>query len=84
VRREPDRSGVIAFSDGLVRFFGNEFLPLRILRSLGMLALDRIAPLKQILALRGMGFRGEVPLLSLGIDPRDRDQPASDLHGVAP
>ena len=84
MRREPDRSGVIAFSDGLVRFFGNEFLPLRILRSLGMLTLDRIAPLKQMLALRGMGFRGEVPLLSRGIDPRDHDQQASDLHGIAP
>ncbi|QBB72583.1 2-octaprenyl-6-methoxyphenyl hydroxylase [Pseudolysobacter antarcticus] len=83
-RRESDRSGVIAFSDGLVRFFGNEFLPLRVLRSLGMLALDRIAPLKQILALRGMGFRGEVPLLSRGIDPRDHDQQASDVHGIAP
>ena len=83
-RREPDRSGVIAFSDGLVRLFGNEFLPLRILRSLGMLALDRIAPLKQMIALRGMGFRGEVPLLLRGIDPRERDLHASDVRGVAP
>lgn len=72
-RREPDRTGVIAFSDGLVHLFRNEFLPLRILRSLGLLALDRVAPLKQMLALRGMGFRGEVPLLSYGIDPRGTD-----------
>lgn len=76
-RRESDRAGVIAFSDGLVRLFGNEFLPLRVLRSLGMLALDRVAPLKQMLALRGMGFRGQVPLLSRGIDPRSADSSVS-------
>ncbi len=44
---------------------GNDFLPLRVLRSLGFHALERIAPLKRRFALRGMGFRGDVPDLGL-------------------
>ena len=64
-RRAPDRDATTAFSDDLVRLMGNEFLPMRVLRSLGFHALDRIAPLKRRFALRGMGFRGGVPGLSL-------------------
>ena len=44
---------------------GNDFLPLRALRSLGFAALDRLAPLKRRMALRGMGFRGDVSQLAL-------------------
>ena len=44
---------------------GNDFAPIRALRSLGFQALDRIAPLKRRFALRGMGFRGDTPLLAL-------------------
>jgi 2-octaprenyl-6-methoxyphenol hydroxylase len=44
---------------------GNDFAPLRLVRSLGFHALDRIAPLKRRFALRGMGFRGDTPLLAL-------------------
>jgi 2-octaprenyl-6-methoxyphenol hydroxylase len=43
----------------------NDFAPLRLVRSLGFHALDRIAPLKRRFALRGMGFRGDTPLLAL-------------------
>ncbi|GAA0722134.1 2-octaprenyl-6-methoxyphenyl hydroxylase [Dokdonella soli] len=64
-RRASDREATTAFSDDLVRLMGNDFLPLRLLRSLGFHALDRIAPLKRRFALRGMGFRGDVPTLSL-------------------
>jgi 2-octaprenyl-6-methoxyphenol hydroxylase len=65
-RRREDREGTIAMSDGLVRFTTNESPPLKFLRSLGMLALDRVAPLQSALARRGMGFRGSVPRLALG------------------
>lgn len=64
-RRTPDRDATTAFSDELVRWMGSEFLPMRVLRSLGFHALDRIAPLKRRFALRGMGFRGDVPALGL-------------------
>jgi 2-octaprenyl-6-methoxyphenol hydroxylase len=65
-RRREDREGTIAMSDGLARWTANEAPPLKLLRSLGLLALDRIAPLQHALVRRGMGFRGQPPLLALG------------------
>jgi 2-octaprenyl-6-methoxyphenol hydroxylase len=64
-RRSPDRAATTAFSDDLVRLMGNESPPLRLLRSLGFSVLDRLPPLKRRLALRGMGFRGDVAELAL-------------------
>jgi 2-octaprenyl-6-methoxyphenol hydroxylase len=64
-RRREDREATTSFSDDLVRSMGNDLLPMRVLRSLGFHALDRIAPLKRRFALRGMGYRGDVPTLSL-------------------
>jgi 2-octaprenyl-6-methoxyphenol hydroxylase len=64
-RRAPDRAATTAFSDELVRWMGSEALPMRALRSLGLHVLDRVAPLKRRFALRGMGFRGDVPALGL-------------------
>jgi len=64
-RRADDRHATARFSDDLVRLMGNEFAPLRLLRSVGFHALDRISPLKRRFALRGMGFRGDTPLLAL-------------------
>jgi 2-octaprenyl-6-methoxyphenol hydroxylase len=64
-RRAADRDATTRFSDDLVRLMTNDFAPLRLVRSLGFHALDRIAPLKRRFALRGMGFRGDTPLLAL-------------------
>jgi 2-octaprenyl-6-methoxyphenol hydroxylase len=64
-RRAADRDATTRFSDELVRLTRSDSAPLRIVRSLGFHALDRIAPLKRRFALRGMGFRGETPLLAL-------------------
>ncbi|MDR2013895.1 MAG: 2-octaprenyl-6-methoxyphenyl hydroxylase, partial [Rhodanobacter sp.] len=63
--RAPDRTATTSFSDELVRGMSHPAPPLRVLRSLGFLALDRVAPLKRRFALRGMGFRGYVPNLCL-------------------
>jgi 2-octaprenyl-6-methoxyphenol hydroxylase len=63
--RRADRDGTIAMSDGLARWTGNDSPPLKVLRSLGMLALDRIEPLQSALVSRSMGFRGVVPNLAL-------------------
>ena len=65
-RRREDREGTAAASDALARWTANESPPLRLLRTFGLLALDRIAPLQSALAMRGMGFRGRVPRLALG------------------
>ena len=64
-RRHEDREGTAAASDALARWTANESPPLKLLRSVGLLALDRIAPLQAALVRRGMGFRGRVPRLAL-------------------
>jgi len=64
-RRAADRAATTAFSDDLVRAMGNEWLPLRLLRSAGFHLLDRVPSLKRAFALRGMGFRGDTPAAAL-------------------
>jgi 2-octaprenyl-6-methoxyphenol hydroxylase len=65
-RRRVDRKETMALSDGLVRLFANRFAPLRLLRSVGLLALDRVPGLADELVQGAMGFRGDVPRLSRG------------------
>lgn len=60
-RRAPDRDGTMAMSHGLVRLACLDQPFLGPLRSLAMLALDRIPPLRHALSRRGMGFRANAP-----------------------
>jgi 2-octaprenyl-6-methoxyphenol hydroxylase len=60
-RRAPDREGTMAMSHDLVRLACMPQPLLAPLRSLALLAYDRVPPLQQMLARRGMGFRGEPP-----------------------
>jgi len=60
-RRAPDREGTMAMSHDLVRFACMPEPWLAPLRSLALLAYDRIPPLQHALARRGMGFRGRPP-----------------------
>jgi 2-octaprenyl-6-methoxyphenol hydroxylase len=60
-RRAPDRAGTMAMSHDLVRWACMPEPWLAPLRSLALLAYDRVPPLQQALARRGMGFRGEPP-----------------------
>jgi 2-octaprenyl-6-methoxyphenol hydroxylase len=64
-RRREDREGTAAASDMLARWTANESPPLKLLRSAGLLALDRVAPLQTAMVRRGMGFRGQIPKLAL-------------------
>lgn len=68
-RRSEDRDGTLAFSDGLVRLACNPALPLKPLRTLGMALLDGIAPLREAVARRGMGYRGTPTAYALGAKP---------------
>lgn len=68
-RRRQDREGTAAASDMLARWTASEAPPLKLLRSVGLLALDRVAPLQAAMARRGMGFRGQVPELALSQSP---------------
>ncbi|WP_159017511.1 2-octaprenyl-6-methoxyphenyl hydroxylase [Cognatiluteimonas profundi] len=62
-RRREDRERTLAFSDGLARLTTNPGTLLRPLRSLGMLAADRLPILQGWLVGGAMGYRGSVPLL---------------------
>jgi 2-octaprenyl-6-methoxyphenol hydroxylase len=64
-RRAADREGTMAMSHGLVRLACLPQPLLAPLRSLALLACDRVPPLQRALARRGMGFRGEPPLAVL-------------------
>ena len=62
-RRSEDRRRTIAFSDGLVRLTSGTQGALQPLRSLGLLAADRLPPLQAALVGGAMGYRGDVPAL---------------------
>ncbi|MGA8706840.1 MAG: 2-octaprenyl-6-methoxyphenyl hydroxylase [Steroidobacteraceae bacterium] len=66
-RRAADRRGMIAFTDNLVRLFGDS-RPTRVaLRNLGLLLFDVSAPAKRALAQLSFGFGGALPRLSRGL-----------------
>nr|WP_199045734.1 2-octaprenyl-6-methoxyphenyl hydroxylase [Dyella sp. ASV24] len=60
-RRVPDREGTMLMSHGLVQLACLPQPLLGPLRSMAMLAFDRLPPLQRLMARRGMGFRGEPP-----------------------
>jgi len=62
-QRGEDRQRTLAFSDGLARLTAQPSVPLRLLRSLGLAALDRLPFLQTRLASGAMGYRGQVPEL---------------------
>jgi 2-octaprenyl-6-methoxyphenol hydroxylase len=64
-RRQPDRDGVLAFSHGLIALGCLAQPALAPLRSLALLVLDRVPPLRHGVARRGMGFRGLPPAATL-------------------
>ncbi len=65
--RRADRRSVIAFTDGLVRLFGNPLGPVKALRDMGLLLFDVLPPAKSALALLSMGVAGRLPKLSRGV-----------------
>jgi 2-octaprenyl-6-methoxyphenol hydroxylase len=60
-RRTPDREGTMTMSHGLVRLACLPQPALAPLRSLALLASDRVRPLRDVLLRHGMGFRGAPP-----------------------
>ncbi len=65
-RRVADRSGIIAFTDRLVRLFGDRRAPIALARDLGLLLFDVAPPAKRALSRVSWGF-GAAPRLSRGI-----------------
>lgn len=64
--RRPDQERMIQYTDSLVRIFAQPWLPVRMLRGLGLFAFDLARPLKRALSKRTMGFGGRVPKLARG------------------
>lgn len=60
-RRASDRQGVLAFSHGLISLACLPQPAFAPLRSLALVAFDRVPLLKRALARRGMGYRGNAP-----------------------
>ncbi|WP_199098750.1 2-octaprenyl-6-methoxyphenyl hydroxylase [Dyella sp. ASV21] len=60
-RRAADREGTMAMSHGLIQWACLPQPLLGPLRSLAMLAFNRVPPLQHLLAKHGMGFRSEPP-----------------------
>lgn len=66
-QRAADRRGVVNFTDGLVRLFGDSRGPVRAARNLGLLLFDLMPPAKSALARISIGFGGRTPRLARGL-----------------
>src|SRR5262249_20940671 len=69
--REKDREGVIRFTDGLVKLFGDARPGVGTLRNLGLLLFDVTPPAKSALARVSAGFGGRTPRLARGLTVRE-------------
>ncbi|MGH8228004.1 MAG: 2-octaprenyl-6-methoxyphenyl hydroxylase [Steroidobacteraceae bacterium] len=65
--RAADRRGVVGFTDGLVRLFGDSRGAVRLARNLGLLLFDVTPPAKSALARVSTGFGGRTPRLARGL-----------------
>jgi 2-octaprenyl-6-methoxyphenol hydroxylase len=65
--RASDRNGVIRFTDGLIKLFGDKRRSVGALRNLGLLLFDLAPPAKRALARVSAGFAGPTPRLARGL-----------------
>ena len=68
--RRADQKKLVRFTDGLVKLFGSERRPLRILRDIGMLGFDFVPGVRKAFARHTMGLAGRLPRLSRGMPVR--------------
>ncbi|MGH8547698.1 MAG: 2-octaprenyl-6-methoxyphenyl hydroxylase [Methylococcales bacterium] len=66
--RSTDHETLIRFTDGVVRLFSNDWLPLAGARGLGLLGLDRCDWAKHLLTRHAMGLGGRLPRIGIGLD----------------
>ena len=65
--RRGDQRKLVSFTDSLVKLFGAERAPLKILRNAGMLGFDFIPGVRSLFAKHTMGLAGRLPRLSRGV-----------------
>jgi 2-octaprenyl-6-methoxyphenol hydroxylase len=64
--RRFDNLTLAAVTDGLNRLFSNSVAPVKLVRDLGLAAVDRMPPLKRLFMRHAMGTLGDVPRLARG------------------
>ncbi len=64
--RRPDTVALLAATDGLNRLFSNDLGPVRLARSLGLAAVNRVPSLKRLFMRQAMGLVGPLPRLARG------------------
>ena len=65
--RRSDQRKLVRFTDSLVRLFGSDRGPLRVLRNIGMLGFDLLPGVRTVFARHTMGLAGRLPRLSRGV-----------------
>ena len=65
--RRSDQNKLVRFTDSLVKMFGSERPPLRVLRNIGMLGFDLVPGVRSLFAKHTMGLAGRLPRLSRGV-----------------
>jgi 2-octaprenyl-6-methoxyphenol hydroxylase len=69
--RSGDRSGVIRFTDGLIKLFGDRRPGMGLARNFGLLLFDLAPPAKSALARVSAGFAGPTPRLARGLSMKE-------------
>ena len=64
--RRGDAQLMVGLTDGLNRLFSTNLPAAKLVRSLGLAAIERLEPLKQLAMRRGMGLQGDLPRLARG------------------
>jgi 2-octaprenyl-6-methoxyphenol hydroxylase len=64
--RRFDNALMLAVTDGLNRLFSNDLAPVRLVRDLGLAAVNRLPPLKRLFMRDAMGELGALPRLVRG------------------
>lgn len=64
--RRFDSTMLIAVTDGLNRLFSNDIAPLRLIRDVGLAAVNQVPPLKRLFMHHAMGVVGDLPRLVRG------------------
>ncbi|MBM3545921.1 MAG: FAD-dependent oxidoreductase [Alphaproteobacteria bacterium] len=64
--RRLDTLALLAVTDGLNRLFSNDLGPVRLIRDLGLAAVDRLPALKRLFMNHAMGTVGDLPRLARG------------------
>ena len=82
--RRLDAVLLAGVTDGLNRLFSNTIAPVKLVRGLGLAAVNRMPPLKRLLMSHAMGTLGDRPRLARGSDyERNFYPPAGLIRGSA-